>query len=276
MLRLICNVRDCARPLSRDGATLRCDRGHSFDRARSGYWNLLQPQDRRSDQAGDSADAVDARGRWLARGYVTSLAGLIALVSGVDTLAEGATVLDIGCGNGWFAVQLTAGRRLDLGGIDLSTRAVRAAARRLPDAEWIVANADRGLPLADRSVDLVLSIFGRRPAAEMARVLRPGGSVVVVVPAADDLAELREAVQGRVILTDRSPRVTQEFASTALRLNLQTTWRLREPHDPAGIDELLAMTYRGARRSNRERLRRRLADSTSLEITLAARVLRFQ
>jgi hypothetical protein len=57
----------------------------------------------------------------------------------------------------------------------------------------------------------------------MARVLRPDGRLVIVVPAGDDLAELREAAQGRAIPTDRTPRVAEEFASTPLHLNLQQT-----------------------------------------------------
>jgi len=272
---LICTVRDCARPLSRDGEALRCDRGHSFDRARSGYWNLLQPQDRKSRAAGDRAEAVDARGRWLEHGHVASLAQLIGRAGRVDTLADGATVLDVGCGNGWFAAQLAAGRRWDVCGIDLSTRAVRNAARQLPGAEWIVANADRGLPLADCSVDLALSIFGRRPAAELTRVLRPGGRLVVVVPAEDDLAELREAALGRAVPTDRTPRIVEEFASTPLRLKLKETWRRRAAHDRSGIDDLLAMTYRAVRHSQRERLLRQLDDSPTVAVTLAAHVLCF-
>ena len=273
---MICNVRDCARPLAREGNALRCEGAHSFDRARAGYWNLLQPQDRKSAEPGDRAEAVDARGRWLKRGHLMSLAALIGRVGLVDRLAEGATVLDVGCGDGWFAVQLIAARQLDLCGIDLSARAVRNAARQLPGAEWIVANADRGLPLADGSVDLALSVFGRRPAAELVRVLRPGACLVIVVPAEDDLAELREAAEGRAVPTDRTSRVTKEFASTPLRLELQETWRHHEPHDRAGIEDLLAMTYRGARHSHRDRLMLHLEDSPTMEVTLAAHVLRFR
>ena len=41
-------------------------------------------------------------------------------------------------------------------GIDISTAAVDAAAKRYPECEWIVVNADLMLPFADRSFSLVL------------------------------------------------------------------------------------------------------------------------
>jgi 23S rRNA (guanine745-N1)-methyltransferase len=274
--QLICNVRDCSLPLTREADALRCADGHSFDRARSGYWNLLQPQDRKSPQAGDRAEAVDARGRWLERGHAAGLARLIGRVGGIETLPAGATLIDIGCGTGWFTAQLAAGRGWDVCGLDLSSRAVRQAARLLLDATWIVANADRGLPLADRSVELALSIFGRRPVAELVRVLKPDGCVVVAVPAEDDLAELREASQGQAAATERVSRVIEEFRATPLRPTVQETWRQREPHDRAGLDDLLAMTYRGARQSQRQRLLQQLGDSESLDVTLAAHVVRLE
>ena len=47
---LLCPVRDCHLALVREGQRVLCARGHSFDVARSGYINLLQPQERRSRQ----------------------------------------------------------------------------------------------------------------------------------------------------------------------------------------------------------------------------------
>ena len=44
---LACSVRGCGRPLEKNDRALVCARGHSYDIARSGYVNLLQPQDRR-------------------------------------------------------------------------------------------------------------------------------------------------------------------------------------------------------------------------------------
>ena len=66
---LLCPVRSCHLPLARGDRRFVCPRTHSFDVARSGYVNLLQPQDRRSSRPGDSAVVVHARRRLLAQGF---------------------------------------------------------------------------------------------------------------------------------------------------------------------------------------------------------------
>ena len=70
---LLCPVRDCHLALVREERRLFCPRGHSFDVARSGYINLLQPQERRSKQPGDTAAAVAARRRLHDRGVTEPL-----------------------------------------------------------------------------------------------------------------------------------------------------------------------------------------------------------
>lgn len=276
MTRLTCTVRGCGRALVPAEATLRCAAGHAFDRSRHGTWNLLQPQDRRSRIAGDRPEALEARARWLERGFADGLVATIAQAAVLDELAAGAAVLDVGCGDGFFAERLFAARDVEFYGIDLALRAVRGAARRrLPGATWVVANADRGLPVATSSIDLALSIFGRRPAAELARVLRAGGRLVAVVPGDDDLAELRAASQGRSLPLSRADAVTRELAGAPFRLVRAATWRDRVRHDAAALADALAMTYRGVRRSERARLEERPL-AGGLEVTLAAEVTVFE
>ena len=53
-VRLLCTVRHCRLPLVREERRLVCANRHSFDVARSGYVNLLQPQDKRSKNPGDT------------------------------------------------------------------------------------------------------------------------------------------------------------------------------------------------------------------------------
>jgi 23S rRNA (guanine745-N1)-methyltransferase len=268
MLVLRCTVRHCSGTLSRDEAGLRCPRGHAFDFAREGYWNLVQPQDRRSLRAGDRDEALAARRRWLQRGFAEGLANLLS--SRIDALAlpRGAAAIDVGCGEGTLTARLLAPRPLEGCGVDLSTAAVRLAARLAPGLTWIVANADRGLPFAAGSVDLALSIFGRRPASELGRVLAAGGTLFVVVPGEDDLLELREASQGEGVRRDRVRDLLAELEPD-FDLASRTAWRHRARHDRAAIEDALAMSYRGARASQRERL----GAVFELDVTLSAEIL---
>jgi len=263
-LPLRCTVRGCLRPLVAQGSALACDRGHAFDRAREGYWNLLQPQDRRSDDPGDRLEALAARRRWLARGFALGL--VQTLRSAVASLPlAGAPAIDVGCGEGTITVGIGI---QPVCGVDLSTSGIRMAARLDPRATWIVANADRGLPFEDASIGLAMSIFGRRPAAELARVVRPGGFLLIVVPGPEDLVELREATKGRGVLRERTPEILAELAAFA-EPRSTTRWTHRARHDRKALEDALTMTYRGERLPER----RRLAGLEVLEVTLSADVL---
>jgi 23S rRNA (guanine745-N1)-methyltransferase len=173
--------------------------------------------------------------------------------------------VDLGCGSGDALAALTEGRDATGLGIDLSTAAVEGAARRFPNRTWVVANADRRLPLLDASVDLVLSLHGRRNPPEVARVLTSTGYLLVAVPAADDLIELRQLVQGSRVERDRSDAVLAEHESTFELIDRSV---IRETVDleRASLLDLLHGTYRGARRAAAERV----AALTRLSITLAS------
>src|SRR6266852_7555811 len=195
---LLCPVRDCHMALGRAERRLFCPHGHSFDVARSGYINLLQPQERRSKQPGDTSAAVAARRRLHDRGVTGPLLNGIA-----DMLAASKSdvVLDAGCGDGFYLGTLARQTGFDAHGVDISIPAVDAAARRYHECEWIVANADRFVPYADHSFSIVLSITARMNAGEFRRVLRDDGRLLVAVPAPEDLVELRGAGRDRVART---------------------------------------------------------------------------
>src|SRR5207244_7685400 len=110
-------------------------------------------------------------------------------------------VLDAGCGDGFYLGSLAGQTGFDAHGVDISTAAVDAAARRYRGCEWIVANADRFLPYADGSFSIVVSITGRVNAGEFRRVLRDDGGLLVALPAPEDLVELCGAGRDRVART---------------------------------------------------------------------------
>jgi 23S rRNA (guanine745-N1)-methyltransferase len=205
-----------------------CPRGHSFDVARSGYINLLQPQDRRSKEPGDTADAVAARRRLHDRGVTAPLLDAIAEISSIT--AEDA-VLDAGCGDGFYAGSLDG----DTHGVDISLPAIEAAAKRYPDCEWIVANADRFLPYADASFTRLLSITARMNSGEFRRVIRDDGRLLIAIAAPDDLVELRGAGRDRVV------RTIETFAGQFTLLDRRRASTIAELDRDAVHDVLLSI-----------------------------------
>ncbi|HEX2137712.1 MAG TPA: class I SAM-dependent methyltransferase [Microvirga sp.] len=121
---------------------------------------------------------------------------------------RGLRLLDVGCGTGRFLdFAKQAWPRLPCLGLDLSEAYVREARRHLRRWGWlrlVVANGE-AIPLADASQDGVTSIFmfhelppkvRRTIFGEFARVLKPGGRLVIVdslqrgdAPAYDGLLE---------------------------------------------------------------------------------------
>ena len=219
-------------------ALLSCSRGHSFDVARSGYVNLLQPQDKRSKHPGDSAEAIAARRRLHDSGVTRKL------LDGVGEILSPSpddVVLDAGCGDGFYLGNLAKERGFQAHGVDISIPAVDSAARRYPGNEWIVANADRFIPYSDAAFSMVLSITARMNADEFRRgVLRDAGRLLVAVPAPDDLIELRGV--GR----DRVERTVETFAS---HFSLVDKRRVSTPADldAAAVEDILLSIYRPMR-----------------------------
>lgn len=269
-MTLCCTVRGCESALARDGRVFRCGRGHSFDIARSGYVNLLQPHDRHSLAPGDSLAAAHARRALLDSGFGDALkSALVTLVEHVS-LPPRARIADLGCGEGTYLAALVSRFECEAFGVDISAHAIEAAAKRHTGITWIVANADRRLPFTDRSLDLVLSIDGRRNAPECARVLSDRGALVIAVPASDDLHELRESILGEAHATDRVEALVAEFAG-AFVLEERVVARDRRSLDATRLAQLALATYRCARASEK----RALDALACLEVTTSHEILRF-
>jgi 23S rRNA (guanine745-N1)-methyltransferase len=205
-----------------------CGQKHSFDISRSGYINLLQPQDRRSRNPGDSAAAIEGRRRFLDRGFAEPLRRAVS-----DLVNEG-PLLDAGCGDGYYLGSLSIDDRC---GIDISAAAIDLAARRDPGCQWVVANADRFVPYADRSFSTVMSITGRMNRAEFRRVLVDGGRLLVAVSAPDDLVELRGPSR------DRVQRTIDSFAPDFELIERRRATTVADL-DAEAVRDIRAATYR--------------------------------
>ncbi|MGN1003173.1 MAG: putative RNA methyltransferase [Oscillospiraceae bacterium] len=213
MPQLICPK--CGRPLSLEVNSYRCESGHCYDRARSGYVNLLPPAPA-GRRHGDDKLMVKARTAFLDKGYYDPLSDAISGI--VDAFAgETVRIVDAGCGEGKYTVDIlcklnAAGKRAEIVGVDISREALIQAARRSKDLTLCVASTAH-VPLADGWADVVLNIFSPFMAGEFARVLRPGGRLLRVVPLERHLWELKELVYDRPL-----PNPPMDMAAEGFRI----------------------------------------------------------
>lgn len=201
----------CAGVMTATATGVVCASGHSFDRARQGHLTVLGGRGRRFP--GDTTDQVGARERVLQSGLFDPIAESLRSAA-LDALqgVEHPTILDSGAGTGFYL-----GRVLDaleavapLGvGTEISVAAARRLARAHPSAAALVADTWEGMPLIDGAVDLVQVVFAPRNAAEFARVLKPGGTLIVVIPAEGHLEPLRSAAGMLSPEEDKSARLDE-------------------------------------------------------------------
>lgn len=184
----------CAGRLSlREGRTLKCPSGHAFDVAREGYVNLTLAQAKRSKDPGYNIQLMRSRHAFFGTGSYEPAARAIAdlLFAAVPTNGH---VLDAGCGEGYYLrVLRERAPRLDIIGTDLSRSGMRVAARLDPAGAYAVANSYH-LPMDANSLDGVVSHFSPNPVGAFARVLRPGGTMLIGSPGADHLFSMKAAV----------------------------------------------------------------------------------
>lgn len=177
----------CGDRLSSDSARLRCSAGHSFDVAKQGYANLLTG---RGPAGADTPEMVAARAELLSAGHLQPITAAVVHAVGIAA-GDSGLILDVGAGTGHHLAAVLDALPAHHGvALDVSKAAARWAARAHPRIGSVVADVWRRLPLADGCTDVVLDLFAPRNGEEFHRVLRPGGTLLVVTPAPDHLAEL--------------------------------------------------------------------------------------
>jgi 23S rRNA (guanine745-N1)-methyltransferase len=214
---------NCALPLDQHERRLSCEAGHSFDLAKQGYAPLLAPGSNAT--TGDTADQVAAREEFLDSGVYDPLMGAVAKASLTD--APG-VVVEPGCGTGhYLAAAIAADPSREGVGLDTSKYALRRCAKRAVPGDGapgegavpqgavpqgagdggprqaagtrgglaaVLADAWNRLPIRDGAAAAVLNVFAPRNADEIARILHPGGVLVVLTPREDHLRELVDAL----------------------------------------------------------------------------------
>ncbi len=186
----------CRAPLAitEDGRSVKCTgpRPHCFDGGGAGYLPLAP----RHPGGGDAKEAVRARTAFLTRGYYQPAAETLChLVSTCFPIASDRAnadvqevfLLDAGCGEGYYSCRL-ADRGYRVLGVDLSKFAVDAATKAARNQRTGSSRESRTvfavgsvfeLPVRDACADVLINLFAPCAPREFARVLKPGGYLIV-------------------------------------------------------------------------------------------------
>lgn len=221
----------CGEPLAADGATLRCANAHAFDLARQGYVSLLRG-DARTGSA-DTVPMIEARDAFLSAGHYARIAEeAVRMLSAAIADGPEGVIVEVGAGTGYYlAAALDALPERAGVALDISKPALRRAVRSHDRIGAVACDVWSGLPLATGSAAAVLDVFSPRNVDEMARVLAPGGVLVVVTPDATHLQQLVGAL-GLLSVDDRKPE----------RLDAQLSARFTVP-ETAGVDQVMQLSH---------------------------------
>jgi len=241
---LACPV--CQEALWPVSSALRCAQGHGYDLAREGYVNLLVAQHRSSKDPGYSREMIAARRDFFDAGHYQAHADDLAAILVAQLSGEPAeVVLDAGCGEGYYLrrlrVALDAGAGDDpvLCGLDISKHGVRVAARRDRAGLYAVAGTHR-IPVLTERVSVLLTHFSPVSPDDFARVLRPGGVLLVAGPGEGHLYSFKQLLYD----TPTTHQPADQLAGDG-RFALVSTTRIRHPlhlDRAQHVRELLAMT----------------------------------
>lgn len=229
----------CQENLTLVESSLKCNNRHSFDLAKFGYVNLA-PQIKQS--ANYDKENFQNRQQILEAGFYQ------AILEGVsDLLATNPsvkTVLDIGCGEGFYSRKLQESHsEKTFYAFDISKDSVQIAAKSEPNwaVNWFVGDLAR-LPIKDASMDILLDIFSPANYGEFRRVLSKDGILIKVIPTENHLKEIRQKVQDQLTNKDYSNQdIKNHFQDYFTILSSQTA-SLTKPITAEQLQALLSMT----------------------------------
>ena len=191
----------CQENLTLVESSLKCGNRHSFDLAKFGYINLA-PQIKQS--ANYDKENFQNRQQILEAGFYQ------AILEGVSDLLvtnpSSKTILDIGCGEGFYSRKLQEVHPdKTFYAFDISKDSVQIAAKSETNwaVNWFVGDLAH-LPIKDTSMDILLDIFSPANYGEFQRVLSKDGILIKVIPTENHLKEIRQIVQDQLTKKDYS------------------------------------------------------------------------
>ena len=229
----------CQENLTLVESSLKCNNRHSFDLAKFGYVNLA-PQIKQS--ANYDKKNFQNRQQILEAGFYQAILEAVS-----DLLASSkttTTILDIGCGEGFYSRKLQESHsEKTFYAFDISKDSVQIAAKSEPNwaVNWFVGDLAR-LPIKDASMDILLDIFSPANYGEFRRVLSKDGILIKVIPTENHLKEIRQRVQDQLTNKDYSNQDIKNHFQEHFTILSNQTVSLTKTITAEQLQALLSMT----------------------------------
>ncbi|HGQ4284803.1 TPA: putative RNA methyltransferase [Streptococcus pneumoniae] len=231
-------------PICQENLTLletnfKCCNRHSFDLAKFGYVNLA-PQIKQS--ANYDKENFQNRQQILETGFYQAILDAVS-----DLLASSkttTTILDIGCGEGFYSRKLQESHsEKTFYAFDISKDSVQIAAKSEPNwaVNWFVGDLAR-LPIKDANMDILLDIFSPANYGEFRRVLSKDGILIKVIPTENHLKEIRQRVQDQLTNKEYSNQDIKEHFQEHFTILSSQTASLTKTITAEQLQALLSMT----------------------------------
>ena len=229
----------CQENLTLVESSLKCCNRHSFDLAKFGYINLA-PQIKQS--ANYDKENFQNRQQILEAGFYQAI--LEAVSNLLASSKTATTILDIGCGEGFYSRKLQENHpEKTFYAFDISKDSVQIAAKSEPNwaVNWFVGDLAR-LPIKDASMDILLDIFSPANYGEFRRVLSKDGILIKVIPTENHLKEIRQKVQDQLTKKDYSNQDIKEHFQGHFTILSNQTASLTKTITADQLQSLLSMT----------------------------------
>ncbi|HET0659396.1 TPA: methyltransferase domain-containing protein [Streptococcus pneumoniae] len=231
-------------PICQENLTLletnfKCCNRHSFDLAKFGYVNLA-PQIKQS--ANYNKENFQNRQQILEAGFYHAILEAVSdLLANSETST---TVLDIGCGEGFYSRKLQENHpEKTFYAFDISKDSIQIAAKSEPNwaVNWFVGDLAR-LPIKDANMDILLDIFSPANYGEFRRVLSKDGILIKVIPTENHLKEIRQRVQDQLTNKEYSNQDIKEHFQEHFTILSSQTASLTKTITAEQLQALLSMT----------------------------------
>ncbi|MFA7367206.1 MAG: methyltransferase domain-containing protein [Bacilli bacterium] len=187
---MICPI--CKKTMIESKHRVFCDSNHSFDKAKSGYINLLL----NSSNSGDNKSMIDSREMIMGLGYYQPLAEEINRILLKYNIKS---VLDVGCGEGYYSKFISDVLKINVVGMDISKYACLRASKSTKAVKYIVASM-KDIPYEDNFFDAILNNFAPHSEDEFCRV--SNNLLIKVIPGTKHMLEVKNFLYNDIIIKD--------------------------------------------------------------------------